>query len=374
VRHRLEEITMTTTEMELPKMPASVNAARVEAFAGRMVRALNDGALALMVSLGHRAGLFDAMDGQAPATSVQIAGRAGLEERYVREWLGAMVTSRVIDFDPDTDRYVLPPEHAACLTRASSPDNLAVFAQYIALLGTVEDDVLAAFRRGGGVPYERYGRFHEVMAEDSGQTVLPVLIDAILPLAPGLVARLEEGIDVLDVGCGSGRALNLLAERFPASRFTGIDFSAQAVRRAKSEARRKDLDNVQFLVRDVAAMDDDGTFDLVTAFDAVHDQADPAGLLRNVRRALAPDGIFLMQDIGASSHVHENIEHPIGTLLYTISTMHCMTVSLAQGGDGLGTCWGRQTALRMLDDAGFGDVEVHDLPHDVQNCYYVARP
>jgi SAM-dependent methyltransferase len=360
--------------MEAMTVPIQdVSAARAEAFAGRMIGVLNDGATALMVSLGHRAGLFDALDGQPPATSDAIARRAGLEERYVREWLGAMVTSRVVEYDPATRLYVLPPEHAAYLTRAASPNNMAVFAQYVSLLGTVEDDVLAAFRRGGGVPYERFGRFHEVMAEDSGQTVLPALVSCILPLVPGLVRRLQEGIDVLDIGCGSGRALNLLAESFPASRFTGYDLSRDAVRRARADARRAELDNVSFEVRDVAALTDSGTFDLVTAFDAIHDQADPARVLACIRHALAQDGVYLMQDIGASSELHDNLEHPIGTFLYTISTMHCMTVSLAQGGEGLGTCWGRQTALRMLDEAGFQDVEVHDLPHDIQNCYFVAR-
>ncbi len=163
---------------------AAFDAARVEAFEERMVDILNAGVLSLMLSVGHRTGLFDAMAGMTPATSAEIAKKAGLKERYVREWLGAMTVGRGVDHDATTGAYALPSEHAALITRAAPNGNLAVFAQYIPLLGTVEDEVVRCFHEGGGVPYDRYVRFHEVMAEDSGQTVLPALIDQILPLAP----------------------------------------------------------------------------------------------------------------------------------------------------------------------------------------------
>jgi hypothetical protein len=180
--------------------------AKAAPFEGRLVEVLNAGALSLMVSIGHRTRLFDAMAELPPATSIEIARAAQLQERYVREWLGAMVAAGVVDYDAPLQTYRLPQEHAACLTRAAEPGNFAVFAQYIPLLGSVEDDVVRCFSEGGGVPYARYARFHEVMAEDSGQTVLPVLRDHILPLVPGLIERLEAGIRVLDVGCGRGRA------------------------------------------------------------------------------------------------------------------------------------------------------------------------
>lgn len=163
---------------------------RADAFAARLLGALNDGALCLMASIGHRTGLFDTMRDQPPLTSGEIASRAGLNERYVREWLGAMVTSRVVTVDAQSNRYQLPAEHAAFLTRVAGASNLAVFAQYIPVLGNVEDDVVACFRNGGGVPYERFPRFHAVMAEDSGLSVLSSLESHILPLAPGLVDRL----------------------------------------------------------------------------------------------------------------------------------------------------------------------------------------
>jgi 2-polyprenyl-3-methyl-5-hydroxy-6-metoxy-1,4-benzoquinol methylase len=358
-------------------MDAQLDQAKAAAFEERLVETLNAGALSLMVSVGHRTGLFDAMADLPPATSIDVSRAAHLEERYVREWLGAMVAAGVVDHDARSQTYRLPPEHAAYLTRAAEPSNLAVFAQYIPLLGSVEDDVVRCFSEGGGVPYARYARFHEVMAEDSGQTVLPVLRDHILPLVPGLVDRLEAGIRVLDVGCGRGRALNLMAGWFPDSRFVGFDLSDAAINFARGEAERQGHVNVAFVPRDLSSFDQEverAAFDLITTFDAVHDQANPRAVLRGIRLALAPDGVYLAQDIKGSSHVHLNREHPVGTLLYTISCMHCMTVSLAQNGEGLGAMWGREKAEELMREAGFSSIEVHELSHDFQNYYYLCRP
>ena len=350
---------------------------RAEAFAGRVLDMLNDGALAVMTSVGHRTGLFDALAPLDGATSRELADAAGLDERYVREWLGAMTAGRIVELDPASGRYSLPAEHAAWLTRAASPDNLAVEAQWITSLSNVEDDIVECFRSGGGVPYERYPRFHEVMAEESAQTVLSVLFSHILPLVPGMSERLEGGSSLLDLGCGRGRALLLLAERFPASTFRGYDLSTDAIALASEQARERGLENVSFEQRDLSSFDVDAqpeAFTFVTTFDAVHDQARPLALLRGIRRTLAPDGVYLMQDIQGSSHQHENLDHPGGPLLYMISCMHCMTVSLAQGGDGLGAMWGEHRARELLAEAGFTSVDVHLLEHDPFNAYFVVRP
>jgi 2-polyprenyl-3-methyl-5-hydroxy-6-metoxy-1,4-benzoquinol methylase len=351
--------------------------AKAGAFEERMGETLNAGALNLMISIGHRTGLYDIMAKMGVGTSQEIADRANLNERYVREWLGAMVTSNFVDHDHIANTYELPAEHAACLTRNSAPNNVAVYSQYIAVLGAVEDDVVDCFENGGGVPYERYKRFHEVMAEDSGQLVLPALHEHILPLVPGITDKLQEGIRMLDAGCGRGLAITKLAQDFSNSTFVGYDLSHEAVEYGNTEAKRLGLENLLFVQKDLTSFSDEadaGSFDFVTTFDAIHDQADPSSLLRGIRKSLAADGVFLAQDINGSRHVHHNSEHPIGTLLYTISCMHCMTVSLAQNGDGLGAMWGRELAQEMLEDAGFGSIEVHDLEHDIQNCYYVVRP
>lgn len=351
-----------------------IDPSKAEAFAGKMIDVMNSAAVALMTSIGHRTGLFDAMAYLPPADSVRIAEEARLSERYVREWLGAMVTGGVVEHDPLEGTYWLPREHAAFLTRNASPNNLAASMQWVAVLGAVEDEVVGAFGHGRGVPYSAYKRFHEVMAEESDQTTVAGLEAHILPLIPGLTDRLEQGIDVLDVGCGSGRALLKLAELYPASRFRGYDFSSEGIAAANSLAWGRGLRNVRFHHRDVARMDEHEAYDLVTAFDAIHDQADPAGVLRNVRRALRPGGMFLMQDIRACSHVHGNRDLPLGPFTYTISCMHCMSVSLACGGPGLGAAWGKESALKMLAEAGFKPVRVETLPHDIINYYYIATP
>lgn len=352
---------------------AALDQEAVEAFGERILETINGGALAMMISIGHRTGLFDVMSRMKPDTSAAIAEQAGLDERYVREWLGAMVTGRVVEIDPGTKRYHLPAEHAAVLTRDARPGNMAVTCQWIPLLGAVEDEIVECFERGGGVPYSSYDRFHAVMAEESDQTVVAALVDQILPGVPGLIESLEAGIDVLDVGCGSGRALNAMASAFPRSRFTGYDFSDEGVAAANREAADCGLGNIRFEVQDAARIDVHEQFDLVTAFDAIHDQAKPDAVLAGIARALRSDGVFLMQEIAGTSHVHQDVEHPIGTFLYTVSCMHCMTVSLSNGGAGLGAMWGAETAQQMLGEAGFGAVEITSLPHDVINLYYTAR-
>ncbi len=357
-------------------MTATFDSAKASAFAERLLTTLNDGALCLMISVGHRTGLLDAMRDLEPSTSAEIATKAGLNERYVREWLGAMVTGRIVDVNASTKRFSLPPEHAAFLSRPAGADNLAVFAQYIPLLGSVEDNIVECFKKGGGVPYSKFPRFHAVMAEDSGQSVLSSLELHIVPLVPQLAQRLSAGIQMLDVGCGRGRIINRLADLYPKSRFTGIDLSSEAILSAWEEAADKKLRNIEFIVADLSQFDKTAeaeAFDLVTTFDAIHDQAKPLNVLRGIYRTLRPDGFYLMQDIKGSSHIHNNLDHPLGPLLYTISCMHCMTVSLAQNGEGLGAMWGEEKTREYLTKASFRAVEKHELSHDIQNNWYVVR-
>lgn len=338
------------------------------------VTALNGGALMLMTSIGHRTGLFDTMAEMEWTDSVELAKQTGLKERYVREWLGAMATGGVIEVD-ESGRYFLPEEHAQFLTR-NGVENLAVFAQYISVLGNVEDEITECFYNGGGVPYGKYTRFHEVMAEDSGMTVLEALEDHILPLIPGLTEELQNGISVLDLGCGRGRAIMKMAELFPQSRFKGFDLSEEAISWARNEAKNRGLKNVEFEIRDASDFDktaEPEAYDFVTTFDAIHDQAKPLAVLKGINRTLKPGGTYMMQDIHSTSHVNTNMDHPLGPTLYTVSTMHCMSVSLAQGGEGLGTMWGREKAQELLQEADFENIEIHRLDHDIQNDYYVMK-
>lgn len=356
-----------------PPAQAGPPAEAVEEFAGELLGILNAGMLTLMISLGHRTGLFDTMSGLPPTDSASIAKAADLNERYVREWLGAMTTGRIVEHDATSGTYLLPPAHAAMLTRAAGPDNLATIAQYVPLLAKVERQLVESFRNGGGVPYSEYPEFQQLMAEESAQVFDATLVDVTVPLVPGLQDRLTAGIDVADVGCGSGHAINLLAEAFPNSRFVGYDFSEEGVAAGTAEAAAKGLTNARFEVQDAAKLTQPAGFDLVTTFDSVHDQAHPATVLKGIYKLVRPGGIYLCVDIQAASHVAGNLDHPLGTLLYTVSCMHCMTVSLALGGDGLGAAWGEELALAMLREAGFGDVEVRRVEGDILNNYYIAR-
>ncbi|WP_372639036.1 class I SAM-dependent methyltransferase [Fodinibius sp.] len=339
------------------------------------VTALNSGALMLMISIGHRTGLFDTMNEMDWTDSARLAKQAGLNERYVREWLGAVATGGVVEVD-ENGRYRLPENRAQFLTRNTELDNLGVMAQYISVLGSVEDDIVECFHNGGGVPYGKYDRFHEVMAEDSGMTVVDALEDHILPLIPGLTEKLQSGISVLDVGCGRGRAMLKMAGLFPKSTFKGLDLSEEAISWASAEAKERGLENVDFVIRDASDFDQTAepeAYDFVTTFDAVHDQAKPQSVLKGINRTLKPAGTYLMQDIYSTGHVHENMDHPLGPALYTVSCMHCMSVSLAQDGEGLGAMWGREKAQELLQQAGFEKIEIHQLDHDIQNDYYVIK-
>ena len=358
-----------TTLQKTPELDPAIT----EAFADRMLGFVNGACTALMTSIGHQTGLFDTLAGRPPSTSPEIAAAAGLDERYVREWLNAMTTARVVVHDPATSTYALPPEHAAWLTDAAGPDNLARLTNVIAVLGEVEQGIVRCFREGGGLSYADFERFHKLMAAESAAVVDATLLDVVVPHVDGLADRLREGIDVADIGCGSGHAINVLAAAYPRSRFVGYDFEEEAIAAARAEAAKLGLTNARFELRDVATLDEVAAYDLITAFDAIHDQAQPAQVLAAISRALRDDGTFLLVDIKASSNVEDNLEHPLGPFLYTVSTMHCMTVSLGQGGVGLGTAWGEHLATKMLRDAGFTTIDLAPVEADPMNTYYVCR-
>jgi SAM-dependent methyltransferase len=355
---------MTTTELDAEKLTT---------FGERLSGFLNGGAAALMLSIWHQSGLFDTMAGMPPATSLEVAEAAGLDERYVREWLGAMVTAGVVEYEAGRGVYALPPEHAALTTRAAGTNNYAAFMQLIPHLGAVEQEVLDKFRNGGGVPYSSYARFQQVMAELSGAVFDANLVAATLPLVPGIIDRLQEGIDVADIATGSGHAINVMAKAFPQSRFVGYDFSEEGVARGRSEAAEWGLTNASFEAKDVATLDERDRFDFITTFDAIHDQAKPRTVVQGIYDALKPGGYWLCVDVQASSHVGENLDHPVGTFGYTVSCMHCMTVSLAYGGDGLGAMWGAHKARELFAEAGFGPIQVHTVEGDPFNNYYVCH-
>lgn len=303
----------------------TADAQAAEEFAGRLLQLYTGATLTCLIEIGRRTGLWDAV-AVGPATSQDVATRAGLTERYVREWLGAMATGGVVEYEPATGRYRLPRAHAACLT-GDGVDNLAPLAYLAVVLAAHVPAVGEAFRSGGGVPYAAYlPELHDVMEALWGPVYDTILVDHVLPLAPGLAQKLAAGARAADVACGTGRALVV------------------------TEA-----------------------FDAVFVFNAVHDQADPAAVLRRIHDALAPDGVLVMSEPRLSSNLGDNLGNPLAPFVHAVSTLHCLTVSLAAGGAGLGAAFGEQGARRLLADAGFGDVAVHDAPGDPGNAVFVTR-
>jgi SAM-dependent methyltransferase len=303
--------------------------------------------------MGHRLGLLAAL-AEGPGTPAELAARTGLHERYVREWAGALVAGAVLDLDGE--RVVLPAAHAPFLVGGGPLDN-APQAALLRTLGALAPEVERSFADGGGVPHAAYAA-HGRMGEHWRGIYDAHLVDGFLGAVPGVVERLRAGVRVLDVGCGTGHAVNLIAREFPASTVRGVDLSPAVIADAERERDAMGLPNAQFAVLDAATLPPSPPYDVITAFDAVHDQQRPAEVLRRIRSALAPGGLFLMVDVDVTGRPHADRALPHAPLAWAVSLLFCVPTTRAAGGEGLGAAWGRATALRMLAEAGFTDVEV----------------
>ncbi len=358
--------------------------ARREAFSAKMTDILNYGALNLALGIGYRTGIFDVLDTfDSPVPVSAIAEKAGLSSRYIREWLGIMAAGGVVELSGDDageELFFLPEEHADLITRRAGNANLGVYTQEVPLLTTSAlEPVIRGFSTGEGVSWDHYPAFQNFMTELANAKHRQVLVDIFLPSVEDgrIVQRLNEGIRVCDLGCAEGVAVLLMAEAFPRSRFTGIDISEPALAVARKTAERRKISNAEFLLLDGASLHEDkswgATFDYVTAFDAIHDQTRPLDALQSVWHILRSEGLFSMIDIAAGSRIGDNLAHPMGPFLYTVSLMHCMPVGLVDGGPGLGMMWGREKAVAMLKQAGFSQIEVSEIPQDPFNLHYLCR-
>lgn len=353
-------------------------------FSKKLTDILNHGALNLAMGIGYRLGLFDAMDEiEIPAPSSAIAEKTGLNERYITEWLGIMVCGGVVELGTNEQGdtvFYLPKEHADLITKRSGASNLGVYTQEIPLLtSSVMENVVEGFQAGNGIGYENYSEFQRFMTQLADTKHSRVLVQTFLPSVKNglLVEKMKSGITVCDLGCAEGVALMLMAEAFPKSRFVGIDICGEVIQRAKRTAQKRGISNASFVQLDASSLADypewKNSFDYITAFDAIHDQTRPLEALRGSYAVLKPGGEFSMVDIAASSDLGENVIHPMGAFLYTVSLMHCMPVGLVNGGAGLGMMWGRQKAIKMMEEAGFQNIEVLKIPHDSFNLHFFAQ-
>jgi 2-polyprenyl-3-methyl-5-hydroxy-6-metoxy-1,4-benzoquinol methylase len=336
----------------------TIDEAAVEAFVGRAVGDLGGAMTTLFCALGDRLGLLQALDADGPVMSEDLAARLGLNERYVREWLRGMTAAGYLEYEPDSQCFSLPAEHAPVLAQETGPVFFGgVYQELIGSLAALPR-VTDAFRAGGGTPQEAYPPdLWEGMERFTASWFENLLLSEWLPAVPEVRAKLEHGANVADVGCGAGRALIKLAGAFPNSRCSGYDaFDRQLDRARQNAASAGHGDRVTFERRDVAAEGLPDRFDLITTFDVVHDAVDPLALLKAIRAGLKPGGTHLLLEINCADHAHDN-QGPIAQVLYGFSLLYCMTSSLAHDGAGLGTCGLPESSIRALaTEAGFGTV------------------
>jgi 2-polyprenyl-3-methyl-5-hydroxy-6-metoxy-1,4-benzoquinol methylase len=329
-----------------------------------------------LIVIGDRLGLFDTLAAAGSATSEEFAARAGINERYAREWLSAMACQGYIDYDDLSDSFSLTPEQIFCLVNQDSPLYLTsmfgVLPDYWRNLDLLTD----AFRHGGGVPQERFGEEWTCGFQRFSRTAfVNYLCQSWIPAMPEIEARLRAGGSVADVGCGNGMALIQIARCYPEAKLAGFDFHAPAIEAARASAEAEGVgDRIRFEVLD-AAEGIPGEYDLITCFDVVHDMPFPRQALPQIRKALAPGGSFFVLEFNFSDELRENIEHPfgIGSFGYGASIHYCMTTALAVGGEGTGTCLGERRLRAFAAEAGFSEVRRLDFPENPFNLIFEIK-
>lgn len=325
-----------------------------------------------LLAVADRSGLSAWLGEHGGGTSEEIANGAGLQERYVREILSGLAASEILDYDPDTKRFDLPPEHALFLSSELSPYFMGGWFDMLPASMAQLDAIATATREGGGVSFDEFGTdLITGLDRLNGPSQRVFLTSRWLPRVPGLPERLDEGIRIADIGCGAGTVAALIAEAYPRCQIVGFDVSAQSIDLARN--RTGHLPNVEFHLAGIEEVPTDPPFDLVTTFDVIHDLVDPAAGLRHIHEALAPGGMYLMMEPAASSRLEENI-NPRGALLYGVSALHCMTQSLALGGEGLGAAWGSQLAEEYARNAGFTEFDYLEAISNKFSSFYLLKP
>jgi 2-polyprenyl-3-methyl-5-hydroxy-6-metoxy-1,4-benzoquinol methylase len=345
----------------------------VQKFTERFMQ-MTTGAMTLgLVGVGDRTGLFASLAGQGPLTLAEIVERTGLQERYLREMLAGLAAAEILRYEPSAQTFELPEAHAVCLADESSPYFMCGWTQMVPSVLNAVPGVARACREGGGVPFSEFGEDMVAGIDRSNSPGLRILLTRRwLTSMPDVVKRLEAGIRVADIGCGSGSAVLTMAKAYPASEVTGYDIDPRSVERARAHAEAAGLPNAQFEQCGADEIPATQPFDLITTFDVIHDIAKPRDALRHIRGALASDGTYLMVEPAAGDTLEENL-HPGGAMLYAISTLHCMTQSLAHGGEGLGAAWGPRQAEELCREAGFTQFRRLDVDNPF-NAFYEVRP
>jgi len=345
---------------------------RIAAFLERFVAYASGATTMGLLAVADRTGLLAWLGVNRSGTVEEVASGAGLEARYVRELLSGLAAAGALAYDPADGTFTMPPEHALFLSDPTSPYHMGGWFDMVPALMAQVDGVAHAAKHGGGVGFEEFGDAM-IRGIDRGNSPSQrvFLTTRWLPSVPGLVDRLESGIRVADVGCGSGTVATLMAENFPKCQVTGFDISEESIRLARTRAGT--MGNVVFEEHSAESIPLEPPFQLITTFDVIHDLPDPLAGLSRIREALSEDGRYLMMEPNASSNLEENLDG-IGALFYGMSTMHCMTQSLAVGGEGVGAAWGHEMAEDYATRAGFSSFEPLEDITNKFSAFYLLRP
>ena len=359
---------MTTTEQ-----PVQIDMDKLMQFVFRAVGEVGATLNTALVVMGDRLGLYRALAGAGPLSPAEVAERTGTAERYVREWLNAQAAGGYVEYDPDSGRYTLPPEHAMALTDPDSPAYLPGAFQLA--LGTMADSskIVEAARSGAGFGWhEHVHDVHEGCERFFRPGYNANLIAGWLPALDGVVAKLERGALVADVGCGHGASTILMAKAFPNSTFIGSDYHAGSIGTARRHAQDAGVaDRIRFETAPAAGYSGTG-YDLVTTFDCLHDMGDPAGAARHVHGTLKPDGTWMIVEPFAGDRVEENL-NPVGRTYYSFSTLLCTPASLSQEvGLALGAQAGEARIRDVVTAGGF--TRFRRATETPFNIVYEARP
>ncbi len=360
----------------MPQPPASFDREKLKDYAKLVFGALGGAMTSSMIYLGDRLGLYRALAGSGPVTSAELAKKTGLAERWLREWLHAQGAAGVL-VHHGGGRFALSPEGEVVLANEDHPAfGAGFFSQLPALVGVAER-LPEAFQTGIGLPYDALG---PEGARGIERGLAPwfraLLVPMVLPRVGDVAARLRAGATAADVGCGAGVALLEMAKAFPKSEFHGYDISKHALARAEENRAAAGVHNASFHDAARDPLPADARFAFVTTFDCLHDMTDPAGVMRRIRSALAPDGTWLIADIKAHPSYEENVErNPMAAMMYGTSVMACMSSALSEpGGLGLGTLgFPEELARKMTREAGFTRFEALDFDHPI-NAFYLVTP
>src|SRR5438270_5192098 len=352
--------TAVSQQQQQPSLEKTMN------FAFRVV-----GDLAAMINgplfyIGDKLGIFKAMDGAGPLTTHALAQKTGLNERYLREWLSAMTASEYVTYDPGTHSFTLPPEHAAVLAHEDHPFFVAGMMQMIPDHYRLIPDTTKCFQQGGGVPYSNFSEDTFIGTERLFRTgYINFLAHQWLAAMPDVYAKLKSGAKVADVGCGRGQALLALAKEFPKSTFIGYDNYAPGIEYANETAHKNGVgDRLHFEVCSANVLPQSADFDLVMTCDCVHDMVSPEACARSISGMLAPGGTWFCIESNVKCKLEENIG-AVAKLFYSVSTVQCMSCSLAHGGAGYGAAMGAANIERVTKLAGF----THFCRLDIENPF-----